>query len=451
MQVLDELSGFEFEDVMEDVFRNLGYQNVRQTSRTGDEGRDILMEEHIDGGVRGVVVECKHQDVVGRGVVQKLHSAVSTYDFDGAKRGLVATTGRVTEPAREYAREVSRNSSGVQIDVLDGERLRDVAGDVGLDLYNGSIEIVCNELLRPSDPTQSLFAPVSEAFDSVENVDTDMVGEPSAHVVLEPYVRLSASVDSVFETSVGVVHVVDEESVVLVSGEGEGEEPVVVDGEVAALVRENFDSSQRFERDELEELFGAVELEHFALSETGYKEWLVDDLRERFTSEVEYTGDNNVTYNKVCEPKVSDVSVSGIDPVYAPRIRTVSYVGEYEYELEYYAAGPSRVTITNDIEACVHCSEGEELVFCRNCGSVNCSSHIRTERVTGEPVCTGCAVTERVLLSQKYFFDAENRDAFLDEYEQMGIGEKAMESPAVVGGVAVVMCVVMVLFAMGVL
>ena len=45
MAVLDDLSGFEFEDVMEDVFRNLGYENVRQADRTADEGRDVIMEE----------------------------------------------------------------------------------------------------------------------------------------------------------------------------------------------------------------------------------------------------------------------------------------------------------------------------------------------------------------------------------------------------------------------
>jgi hypothetical protein len=33
MAVLDDLSGFEFEDLMEDVFRNLGYENVRQAER----------------------------------------------------------------------------------------------------------------------------------------------------------------------------------------------------------------------------------------------------------------------------------------------------------------------------------------------------------------------------------------------------------------------------------
>jgi hypothetical protein len=43
MAVLDDLSGFGFEDLMEDVFRDLGYENVRQASRTADEGREILM------------------------------------------------------------------------------------------------------------------------------------------------------------------------------------------------------------------------------------------------------------------------------------------------------------------------------------------------------------------------------------------------------------------------
>jgi restriction endonuclease Mrr len=105
MAVLDNLSGFEFEDVVEDVFRNLGYENVRQADRRADEGRDVLMEEVVDGTRRAIVVECKHTDTVGRPVVQKLHSAIATFDFDGPKRGMVVTTGRFTQPATE-----SRNS-----------------------------------------------------------------------------------------------------------------------------------------------------------------------------------------------------------------------------------------------------------------------------------------------------------------------------------------------------
>ena len=55
MAVLDDLSGFEFEDVIEDVFRNLGYENVRQADRTADEGRDVIMEEVVDGTRRAII------------------------------------------------------------------------------------------------------------------------------------------------------------------------------------------------------------------------------------------------------------------------------------------------------------------------------------------------------------------------------------------------------------
>lgn len=92
MPVLDDLSGFGFEGVIEDIFRNLGHENVRQAERTADEGRDILMEV-VDGTRRGIVVECKHTGIVGRPVVQKLYSVITTFEFDGPKRGMVVTTG----------------------------------------------------------------------------------------------------------------------------------------------------------------------------------------------------------------------------------------------------------------------------------------------------------------------------------------------------------------------
>ena len=46
----------------------------------------------------------------GRPVVQKLHSAVATFDFDGPKRGMVVTTGRFTDTAEEYVTELQQNN-----------------------------------------------------------------------------------------------------------------------------------------------------------------------------------------------------------------------------------------------------------------------------------------------------------------------------------------------------
>jgi len=180
MAVLDDLSGFEFEDLMEDVFRNLGYENVRQASRTADEGRDILMEEVINGTRRAVVVECKHTGTVGRPVVQKLHSAIATFDFNGPKRGMVVTTGRFTSPAEEYAAELQQNDDPYPIELIDGTDLRDIADDIGLDLYNGRIEILCDETLCPSDPASGVHGPVHDAFRDIENFDVSDLPVPYA-------------------------------------------------------------------------------------------------------------------------------------------------------------------------------------------------------------------------------------------------------------------------------
>ena len=152
MELLDDLSGFQFEDLMEDVFRKLGYENVRQAVRTADEGRDILMEEVVDGRRRAIVVECKHTETVGRPVVQKLHSAIATFEFDGPKRGMVVTTGRFTSPAREYADRLQENGDPYPIELIDGTDLREIGEGIGLDLYNGLIEVPCDETLRPVEP-----------------------------------------------------------------------------------------------------------------------------------------------------------------------------------------------------------------------------------------------------------------------------------------------------------
>ena len=89
--LLDDLSGHEFEDAVAALFRAHGYENVAVADRVADEGRDVTMR---DDDV-AYVVECKHTATVSRPVVQKTHSAVATYDHDGPRRGMVATSGRV--------------------------------------------------------------------------------------------------------------------------------------------------------------------------------------------------------------------------------------------------------------------------------------------------------------------------------------------------------------------
>ncbi|TKX47282.1 restriction endonuclease [Halorubrum sp. SD690R] len=435
MAILDDLSGFEFEDLIEDVFRNLGYENVRQAEKTADEGRDVLMEEVIDGTRRAIVVECKHTGTVGRPVVQKLHSAIATFDFDGPKRGMVVTTGRFTDPAQEYTNRLQQNDDPHPIELLDGEALREIADEIGLDLYNGRIEILCDETLRPYDPATDVDAPVKERFRDIENIEAADPPEPHSTVTFRPVVAVTADTNAVFETSVGVIHRINDRTQFVVHADRG--HPKVADDDVATLVIENFHAAVPLDIGQLTEVFDDVEERRFGQTQTEYKEWAVDRLQDYHTTTVTYTGDNNVTYNKTCKPNLSDISVQSIEPVYLPEVRQTTELQEYSYPYEYYAAGPSRVTLEDGIHRCVHCETSgidETYTYCPNCGAIACRSHIETERVEGEPVCTGCAVTERFALKPKYFYGEQNLETFREEYAEMPLHEKAMENPLLAGG-----------------
>lgn len=436
MAILDDLSGYEFEDLMEDVFRHLGYETVRQSRRTADEGRDILMEEVVDGRRRAVVVECKHTATVSRPVIQKLHSAVATYEYDGPVRGMVVTTGRFTDPAREYARNLGTAQTG-SVELLDGQDLRAIGEEIGMDLYNGRIEILCEETLRPTHPTAGRDAPVFEAVREIDNLEAATIPTPETTVALEPMVTVRATTNATFETSVGVIHRVNETNDLVIRAGRES--PQVATGAVRDLVATPSAPRIDLESGGLETTFDGVERERFGRTETAYKEWAIDRLRQAHTTTVHYTGGNNVDYEKTCTPNRSAVSIADIDPVYVPHVRSRLPLGGHEYRYAYYAAGPSRSTTTNELHRCVHCgTDGarETYTYCDNCGSINCEDHVRTERLEGEPVCTGCAVTERFALATKYFYDETNLEAFREEYDAMPIHEKAMENvPLAVGTV----------------
>jgi restriction endonuclease Mrr len=443
MAVLDDLSGFEFEDLMEDVFRNLGYENVRQAARTADEGRDILMEEVVNGTRRAVVVECKHTGTVGRPVVQKLHSAISTFDFDGPKRGMVVTTGRFTNPAEEYAAGLQQNDDPYPIELVDGSDLREIADEIGLDLYNGRIEILCDEALRPFEPASGVDGPVRDAVRDIENLDSNELPDPHSEVTFRPVLSLTAETNAVFETSVGVIHRINDRTEFVVHADRG--HPNVADSAVASLVSENLHVTVDLD-DDVTAPFDAVSEQRFGQTETEYKEWAVDRLQDHHTTTVTYTGDNNVTYEKTCEPNQSDISVQSITPVYLPEVRQTTDLLDYSYPYEYYTAGPSRLTLEDGFHQCVQCGTdtAETYTYCKNCGSINCASHIKTERVERTPVCTGCAVTERFALKTKYFYDQENFESFREEYDAMALHEKAMENIPLAAGSVVALGILLV-------
>ena len=428
--LLDDLSGYEFEDAVASLFRELGYVDVAVATRVADEGRDITM---YDGGT-AYVVECKHTETVSRPVVQKLHSAVATYEHQGPKRGMVVTSGRFTGPAIEYAERLTENGDPHPIELIDGRDIRELGDSVGMDLYNGRIEIVCEEALPVGDPG-TVFADV---FSDIENAPPRAVlSDPTVELTYRPIIDSTASTRAVFETSVGVIHRIDRRDRIVV--DASPPTPALAPSNTDELADVSpipfSDADPQYDGETL----------RFERTESEYREWIKGRLSELLETTVSYTGGNNVTYTKECRPSPRDISIESVQPVYLPRIDAAVTLGSYTHRYQYDAAGDRHIPRTDDVRRCVHCGENDTegtYTYCENCGSVNCETHTKTERLTEKPVCTGCSVTESFFFAEKHFFSTENAAAFREEYEAMPIHRKAFENPLLAVGIAVVILLV---------
>ena len=441
MRLLDELTGFEFEDTMALVLEKQGYEDVQVAEKVADLGRDVVMREpNEEGPDTAVIVECKHTDVVSRPVIQKLDSAVKTYDYDGPKRGMIATTGRVTQPGKEYA-------AAVDIEIIDGRDLREIADDVGMDIYNGRIEIICNQALDPIHP-EGPTTPVTSVIADINNLEDADLPEPETTLTLIPTVISHVHVQRTFETSVGVIHRVDERYVDVVDASRNG--PNRMEAPVQSLIVQNLDHPTALDEGHFREVFDSVATRRFGRTETEYRQWLTDEAITRCTQTVSYTGDNNVTYEKTCEPNASDVTITDFESIFTPRIQAWVSLQGHDYVLDWYNAGDEHIVVEDTFHDCRVCEEegefaavndvpgligafsegvnGPDYTFCSNCGRIACQKHTRHDRLTGEPVCTACAVTERFVGAKKHFFNEENKTTFETQYEELPITQKLQEN-----------------------
>lgn len=438
MTILDDLSGLEFESRMVDVLRNYGYDNVHQTPKTGDKGRDIVMTESVNGHREEIVVECKHVDQVPRDVVQKLHSSLLTYPADVPTehvQGMVVTSGTFSEPAQEHVETIRTNADGVEIELVDGNTLREIADEIGLDLPNSKVELVCRHTLIPGD----VETPVIEQFDAIANINGDDLGQIEATAQFRPVVSVEAQTEYQCQTSTGrVLDQRDERDTFHVHGGRPSPQPI--GDSLRQLLSDGGHRTADLEDWKNAEVFADTTVERFQHPQSDFEAWTVNSLQETYTKTVPYTGKNNVDYEKECVPDESEIEITDLTSVYIPRIQSQTRLKKHDYTLTYDAAGPDRHMIDNEIARCVHCGwSWTPLTYCANCGSINCWRHTRTERVEGEPICTECAVTDRFGLRKRFFYDEDNCETFREEYDQFSLLQKLLENkPVIVGGMLVV-------------
>lgn len=118
-----------FEQLVIDLLVKMGYGGSREDAaraigRTGDEGIDgIINEDRL--GLDTLYIQAKRWDgVVGRPEVQRFAGALQG---QRARKGILITTSRFSEEAREYAARIDS-----KIVLIDGERLAELMIDYGV-------------------------------------------------------------------------------------------------------------------------------------------------------------------------------------------------------------------------------------------------------------------------------------------------------------------------------
>jgi hypothetical protein len=106
-----DLSGVEFEAYLAKVLKEQGFEDIRGTATTGDQGADLIAKR---GGQTIVIQAKRYRGSVGNRAVQEVVGAINFY---GADEGWVITSGTFTTSAKALAQKNN-------VKLIDGHALR---------------------------------------------------------------------------------------------------------------------------------------------------------------------------------------------------------------------------------------------------------------------------------------------------------------------------------------
>ncbi|MCK5232618.1 MAG: restriction endonuclease [Desulfobulbaceae bacterium] len=121
------LSPHRFEQLVEDVFKNMGFY-TRLTKSTRDGGYDISLIERSTG--EQILVECKRYSKERKVTVETVRNFLGVQLIRGVPRGKIVTTTKFTSTAKVEA-ELVQKVSNYDLELIDADQLIRA-----LDIYN---------------------------------------------------------------------------------------------------------------------------------------------------------------------------------------------------------------------------------------------------------------------------------------------------------------------------
>ncbi|MBI2042955.1 restriction endonuclease [Candidatus Pacearchaeota archaeon] len=396
---LDSLDGYEFQELITKIMQKRGYKQSRATPKSKDLGKDIIMENQKGDAI---IIECKHQNLVGRPVIQKLQGAMSHEEKQEQKnkvKGIIVTSGSFSKDALEYVKEIHQ-----EIELIDGKKLKDLCKELKVIIENGKVQVITNKSFRnlsEKNVKETILKEFSKIYWSKECSPKIKI-----NFSLNPVIFIEYDVNFNTHTSVGCID--------RYSKKGE----MGVEGVTGKVLYENLAKFFLSGDIDLENIKNENTKIQFELSEDEIEDNAINYIISEHTHDVYYTGNNNRGYQKTCIPKKRDISIKQVLPVYIPNWRSQISLMKMDYSQRFYIKGEKWMYLEDELKKCKICGEEnnyKKLSLCPDCGRVVCENHRIIDYLDKKtPVCELHIKPFRLWIQKRNFAKKEN----LEEYKK---------------------------------
>lgn len=381
---LDSLDGFGFEKVCRRIFEGAGWGDVELVGGSADRGRDLIIRSPDR---TKTIVECKlyTDTVVGRPIVQKLHSAVIDSDAD---RGIVVTTGRFSMEAVDYAADIAEH--GRPILLFDMPKLAELARDAGVRLETGGDHAIHAYPALTADDIAAEMPTILGHIESRPTPASALARITDTHTRLHAMFYARISIHQSFEAGEMTIHGINRGGMRFLfdgsTGEADPTDAARFFGEPGEGAPDGIQCDSRTA---------------FSVDTATLNRSIMEQMVEMHTETVSYEGGNHATYERECAPSPRNIHVDDLRQVYVPRLRVTIEILGYDHECTIECNGDEYRVINPTWRECHECGSHKGLMLCNECGRVACSGgkapHGVSCRTCGRTVCTWCAWRARRL------------------------------------------------------
>lgn len=159
LESLMQMQPFAFEELVAEILKNLGFENINVTAKTGDGGIDVTGELVVAGAIKNnICVQVKRwRNNVQRGAIAELRGSLRTHET-----GLFITTSNFSKAAIEEANDPYK----APISLINGKELVEIMCSFGMGVTSDSVTIY--ELDESNDYFNAVPVPTQIDKDGIE-------------------------------------------------------------------------------------------------------------------------------------------------------------------------------------------------------------------------------------------------------------------------------------------